>query len=443
MRHQRWFGLGLILFMPGLSRADALERLQLSKLSATHETVKGMRAKREPVELSNGYVDYRAVLHVHSHLSHDSRGTVEQILAAAKQVGVRIVMFSEHPAEHYDYFTDGHRGMKDGVLFVPGAEIGGFLAYPKRSLQGEKTRGPQEFADLVRRDDGLIFLSHLEERMDRDIAGLTGTEIYNTHADVKDEKNFLAVFRNPPTLFGILPAMKQYPQEAFSALQDYPADYLKRWDELGHKSRLTGIAANDAHQNQAVVVRLTDEGTVRLEDALGKKIVDLEATKPEFLKSLVADKKPGDVVFEQYLDRYEHSFRHVSTHLLMNELSREQVWDSLKAGRAYVAFDWMADPAGFAFVAQRGEARWTMGSELTGAAGLRLRAAAPLSARFKLLRDGAVIEERDTHSLDVTLDQPGNYRVEVWLKIADELRPWILSNPIYVRQALQNGLGVK
>lgn len=415
--------------------ADALERLQLDKLKATHEGVAALRADRRPVRQLSGYEDYRALLHVHSHWSHDSRGTIDDILAAAKATGTRVIMFTEHPADHYDYFTDGHSGLRDGVLLIPGAETGGFLTYPTRSLKGEKTKGSQEFADLVRRDDGLIFLSHLEERMDWDITGLTGVEIYNTHADFKDEKNFQALLRNPLALFGILPAFRQYPQEAFAALQDYPADYLKRWDALCQKSPHTGVAANDSHQNTGVVFRLLEFGKVQFEDALGKKFAELDPAKVDFLKDTVADKKPGDVVFAQHLDRYEYSFGYVSTHLLMKELTREAVWDALKAGRAYVAFDWMADPTGFAFVAARGETSWPMGSEVSGASGVRLRAEAPLAGTIKLVRNGVIAEQFESRTMDVAIKEPGNYRVEVWLKIADELRPWILSNPIYVRES--------
>ena len=35
---------------------------------------------------------------------------------------------------------------------------------------------------------GLVFLSHVEERMDWEIKGMTGTEIYNTHADFSEEE---------------------------------------------------------------------------------------------------------------------------------------------------------------------------------------------------------------------------------------------------------------
>jgi PHP domain len=435
MKGSRCLLAGLIvLAFAHTAAADAVERISLERLRATHAKVLALAKDRRPVTLASGYQDYRALLHVHSAFSHDSRGTIDEIRAAAKAAGVRAILFSEHPADHYDYFADGHRGEKDGLLLIPGAETGGFLAYPRRSLRAERTSTPQEFADLVRRDDGLIFLSHLEERMNWDIAGLTGSEIYNTHADVKDELRFLTLLRTPLGLLQLTPAVKQYPQETFAALQDYPAAYLKRFDELCQKSRLTGVAANDSHHNQGFRGRLTDEGKIQLEDALGKKLLSLDPAKLTPLKSLVEGHQAGDVVFELDLDPYERSFRHVSTHLLMHELTEKSVWEALKAGRAYVAFDWMADPTGFVFRADRGDATFPMGGEVPGASGVRLRAMAPLPGTIKLIRDGREVSRSEGDALDTMVNEPGNYRVEFWLTLAGESRPWILSNPIYVRK---------
>src|SRR5260370_6925451 len=77
---------------------------------------------------------------------------------------------------------------------------------------------PQEFADLVHGRNGLIFLSHLEERMDWEIRNLTGTEIYNTHADFKDEKNLQKAMQNPLWIFQAGDLFLKDPQESFSAL---------------------------------------------------------------------------------------------------------------------------------------------------------------------------------------------------------------------------------
>src|SRR5262249_41316631 len=126
-----------IFLAAGLSSsllADALERMAPEKLRATHERVEAFKTQLHKVSLESGFDDVRTLLHVHSAFSHDSRGTIDEIVAAAKKVGVRVIMFTEHPANHYDYVNDGHRGMKDGVLLIPGAETGGFLAYPKRSI---------------------------------------------------------------------------------------------------------------------------------------------------------------------------------------------------------------------------------------------------------------------------------------------------------------------
>ena len=147
-------------------RADALARLKLDKLAAVHKAILALRDDWQKLPRSGPYLDYRANVHVHSLLSHDSRGTIEEIVAAAKATGTRVLMFTEHPSERYDYFKDGHQGMKDGVLLIPGAETNGFLVFPKQSLRGLGTGTPQEFCDLVRGRGGLMFLSHLEERMD-------------------------------------------------------------------------------------------------------------------------------------------------------------------------------------------------------------------------------------------------------------------------------------
>jgi hypothetical protein len=413
--------------------ADMIERLRPENLRAVHESIESLKSQRRTVSLSSSYDDVRALLHVHSAFSHDSRGSIEQIVAAAKEAGVRVILFSEHPATTYDYFVDGHRGVRDGVLLIPGAETGGFLAFPRQSIQNRKTDSPQELADLVRSTGGLVFLCHLEERMDWEIARLTGTEIYNTHADFKDEVGFVSLVRSPLALFGLAGKVKQYPQEVVGALLDYPADYLNRYDQLCLQAPHTGVAGNDSHHNQAYRAKILDNGKVQLEDALGEKLARLDPQKFPPLKLLLAGKKPGDTIFELDLDPYVRSFRHVSTHLLLNKVNETEVRQALGAGRAYVAFDWLADPTGFVYRADRGNENWPMGSEVPLDAGLRLRAEAPLNGSFRLIRNGKVTLNDRGQAIEYPVEQPGIYRVEVWLNVAGEDRPWILTNPIYVR----------
>ncbi len=425
--------LTVFLAAGGFARGDALERLKPERLEATHRAVAELRSLRQEVTRPGPYRDFRANLHVHSAFSHDSRGTIAEIVAAAKAVGTRVLLFTEHPSDKYDFFKEGHQGTRDGVLLIPGAETDGFLAYPTHSLRGLTHGTPQEFTDLVRRKGGLVFLCHLEERMDWDIRGMTGSEIYNTHADFKDEKALAKALRNPLYLVKMGELSAKYPQETFSALQDYPADYLRRWDQLCEKAPLTGVAGNDSHQNVGLVIRLVEGNKARFEDALGEKLMELDAAKVPRLKELSAGKKAGDVLFRVVLDPYENSLRHVGTHLLLTELTKPAVWEALEAGRAYVAFDWLADATGFDFAAQSPSHRHEMGSRFPLEKGLKVRAQAPLPVKWKLIRNGKVASETAGRTLEVPVTEPGNYRAEAWLTVAGEDMIWVLSNPVYVR----------
>ena len=362
-------------------------------------------------------------------------GTVDEIVAAARATGTSVLMFSEHPADHYDFFVDGNQGLKDGVLMIPGAEMQGFLAYPKMSLRGVTPTSPQELSDLIRGRDGQIFVSHLEERMDWQIQGVTGVEIYNTHADFKDEKNMISALKNPFRMIQMAELIRTYPQESFAALQNYPSDYLKRWDELSQIAPHTGVSANDAHQNVGFVIRWTAGDKGQLEDALGDKILEMDLAAVPDSEALRKNKQLGDVIFSMYLDRYENSLRHVGTHLLLTDLSEHSVRECLDAGRAFVAFDWIADSTGFDFVANSETMRHEMGSQVTLSPALALKAVAPLPVHWRVICNGDVISESDGNSLNSEVTKPGVYRCEAWLDVAGTRMIWILSNPIYVAGA--------
>lgn len=424
------FVVGLLLV--GEARSEALAKLNAKNLAAVSRAIQALRKDWKEVPRAGPYREHRANLHVHSHWSHDSRGKIEEIVAAAKVAGTSVLMFNEHPADHYDFFKEGHQGVKDGVLLIPGAETAGFLAFPTTSLRGVKPGSPQEFCDLVRGRGGLMFVSHLEERMDWKVRGVTGVEIYNTHADTKDEKKLIAALLNPLWIMQAAELFRKYPQESYSALQDYPADYLKRWDELCQSAPHVGVSANDAHQNIGLLIRWSDEETVRVEDALGKLLLQPPVESLPNSEELRKGKRVGDVLYQLQLDPYEVALRHVGTHLLLTEHSEKAVREALESGRAFVAFDWLADATGFDFAAVAGTKRHEMGSQLPLADGLMLRGEAPLPVHWRLLRNGKVVEESTGRTLSYSVAEAGNYRAEAWLDIAGDRMIWVLSNPIYV-----------
>jgi hypothetical protein len=415
-----------------------LERLQTQRLRATHEAVERLAGQRRAVPNASGFRDIRAVLHVHSSLSHDSSSKLEEILPAAKAAGVHAILFTEHPGPRFDYFSDGHQGLRDGILLVPGAETEGLLLFPTHSMAGEMPSGDQQaraqaLVDRATRGGGLAFLSHLEARMNWKLEHLTGSEIYNTHGDLKQDGRFID-FASPLALGLLISGLEHYPQETLAAFQNYPAHYLRRYDELCQSGRLTGVAACDAHHNQVYRVVVNAKGGYDVVDFRGARMLSLPALAAAMLRATAERPAAGTVVWKADLDPYERTLRHVTTHLLVEELSRPAVWQALREGRAYVGFDWMADPTGFVFQAETTSQQRPLGSDLTLSEGLVLRAAAPLPCRLKLIRNGHEVEHHEGDQASWPLREPGIYRVEAWLGLAGELRPWILTNPIYVRK---------
>ncbi len=420
------------------SSMDALDRLNENYLSKLRAATERLAEQRQVLATPGPLKHVRANLHVHSEYSHDSRGKIDEIVAAAKAVGTQVLMFTEHPSAEIDFYTEGHSGMHDGVLLIPGAEMKGLLVYPTLSLRPFEQAEAAEIAQLVGTRGGHTFLSHLEERMDWNIPGLTGVEIYNTHADFKKQLRLVEAMRNPLWFVKTSSLVKRFPQEVFGSLQSYPDDYLRRWDELCQQTPHTGVAANDAHQNVGIRLILGAGNEVLVTDALGEELVTVSRLLVKPFVDIPPEAVEGSELFTLLLDPYENSLRHVGTHLLVDELTRESVWEALSAGRAFVAFDWLADSSGFdVAVLQASQAaasalRWELGSQLRWSSDLKIAAQAPLPAHWKLFRDGRCILEAEGDALSAEIEASGVYRVELWLEVDGELRVWILTNPFYI-----------
>src|SRR5438876_1904658 len=68
------------------------------------------------------------------------------------------------------------------------------------------------------------------------------------------------IFRD--TLAELKENLRLYPDEVLAAQVNYPQEYLEKWDAETQTRRLTGVAANDCHHNQILVVKMVDETTV-------------------------------------------------------------------------------------------------------------------------------------------------------------------------------------
>jgi hypothetical protein len=230
-----------------------LERLDLDRLAAVHADVEKLQAQRVEIPPRAGLTDYRCILHAHAEDSSHTGGTLPEMLADAKKAGVHAILLSDHYRPPTDFIDGRWRGLKDGVLFIPGSEVNGFLVYPMKSILNRMELKGTDFVNTVTAGEGLIFLSHIEERKDHSMEGLTGLEIYNRHWDAKRDKLALlalaARLTDRKQLADLEKAVKLYPDEVFAFQCDYPTVYLDKWDTEAKRRRLTGVAANDCHHN--------------------------------------------------------------------------------------------------------------------------------------------------------------------------------------------------
>ncbi|MBU6398821.1 MAG: alpha/beta fold hydrolase [Verrucomicrobia bacterium] len=376
-------GLGLSLARgaePATNRPSSLQRLQPEHLMAAHAARLRFAAQRQTLPNLGVFEDFRAVMHVHAEDAEHTKGTRPEVLAAAKKTGVRIVLFTDHNGPKAETW----RGLRDGVLFIAGAEFGGegLLKFPEFRADGRP-----------RSEGELRFLSHIEERYDAPTTNLVGMEISNRHTDAKlDQGPYLKLMTasaNADLWRKLVDGFQSYPDEFFAASEDYHARIFEKWDRENQQHPLTGIAANDAHQNQIF------KGTT--------------------------------------FDPYAVSFRNLSTHILARELTEPAVREALRAGHAYVAHDWLCDPTGFAFRAVNNLGVFTMGDPVPWLGPTRVAGLTPLAAHLKLIHRGALVAETMGTNLTFVATNPGPYRLEAWLPVDGEERAWIFSNPIYLQ----------
>ena len=428
---------------PGRSYST-IERLNPERLAAVKQDRMQYQQSRRSLAGLPGYRDYRAILHAHAEDAAHTGGTRPELLADAKKSGVNIIMLTDHVRPPRDFIKDSWRGIREGVLFIPGAESEGFLAYPQRSIidayLNKSFKDWKQYLSLVKQDGGTIFLSHVEERLDWDTTGMDGLEIYNLHTDVMDESEFMLWLRgsltDPDRLRLIEKLIAEYPQEVFGSLQDYLAPIVAKWDTDLQSRKLTGVSANDCHHNQVFTVKAVDSQTIEI-GIIGdppRKVTTAQVPK---IAPMLTGKKPGEIIAKLDFDPYERSLSHVSTHVMLRSLDEPSVRQALNHGRAYVAHDWLCDPTGFSFTAQmngksNGKMIGTMGDQVKSGNGLTLRIEAPVAGMVKLIHNGRVIAEKLTDKLEHQVTSPGVYRVEIWLQIDGEQRPWIYANPIRV-----------
>jgi hypothetical protein len=353
------------------------------------------------------YADYKGMMHIHSSLGGHSAGALPDVVEAAARNHLSFVVMTEHTSSVMDTSAMTLRGVHAGVLFVNGNEVSTashdrlLLVPGSNDAAAANTVGPQEALTRQRSQGGLSFLAYPREFKSWEVVDYDGMEVYNLYTNTKEINYFV-------TFFDWLWSYRGYPDLMFARFYERPGEELKKWDELtaAENRKVVAVAGTDAHANVGL----------QLGDRTGKSIIGV------------------------HLDPYERTFGVVRNHVLIERekpFDQETLLAALRDGHCYIAFDIFGDSSGFAFTAENGRGRKIMGDEVELLDGVRLIVTTPVNSRILLIKDGRVVRDEDgAAKKEFPVTERGVYRTEVYLTQLGPIvqdKPWIISNPIYVR----------
>lgn len=351
--------------------------------------------------------EYTINLHMHTPFS-DGHGTHKEIAQAALKAGIDVAIVTDHNV--WVKGVEGYHHDKDKqVLLLIGEEVHDQARDPQKNhlLVFNTNRelaplasNPQNLIDAVNKAGGLSFIAHPIDPpapavgegdlswVDWNVHGYTGIELWNAFSEFK------------VLLKTKLHAL--YYAYNFDHVGHGPLlEALKKWDDLLKSGkRVVAVGGSDAH-------------------------------------ALPASLGP----LHRILFPYEDHFRAVNTHIITPtpmtgnlEEDKALIYDALKNGHAFVAYDLPASTKGFRFTAQGENEKVIMGDEISGKSGVTLQIHLPIPTECRLIKDGEVIKSWDSReNITHITTERGVYRVEVYIHYLGKKRGWIFSNPIYIR----------
>lgn len=351
---------------------------------------------------SDNHFEYVGNLHIHSRYS-DGAGSVPEIAHSAKQAGLDFIILNDH-----EHMTDSlhieEEGIFEGVRVLKGLEIGRryhhYLAYGLPEMVRGDGLAPQEVIDIVNRKGGIGFLAHPFEKgmpfreksiaytwNDLSVTRYAGICIWNFSSRWKE--------RVKGPLHGIFFLL-------FKAwtLKGPSRKTLSFWDRQCQQRRVVAIGGSDAHG---------------------------------------AGFRWGRFQFVPL--PYDYTLNSINVHLILSiplskdfSEARDQIVGALKEGHLFMAHDNLRPGAGFHFFYKDEKgSRLMMGEEAPFRRGTLL-VESPARADIRLMKNGVLLKQWTGMRASCPAQEKGVYRVEVYRRVPFfGLRPWIFSNPIYLR----------
>ena len=336
--------------------------------------------------------DYKGVLHAHSYWSHDSRGVIEEILPAAKKAKLDFIFLSDHAHSHLDSFPRAYHGIYDKIIIEAGTEKSGLMVSPMKDTILNWKQPKDSLIKQVVNDGGLVLYVHTEEKHDWANPDYQAMEIYNIHTDFKEEENeggTAALITN------FIINGKQYRHWALREIFDEQKEILARWDSINQFKKVVGMAAVDAHNNQNIRARYTDDGMV---EWVGPNADQISLVEPGWKeKLLLSDSNEIGWAFKFEIDTYFTSFNYVNTHVFSDSFNNKNIKENLVKGHVFIAFESLANAKGFQYFSTDADNNINaiLGDSIASNSVAKIRAVSPFPVQFKLVKDGEIIDTKN------------------------------------------------
>jgi len=345
-------------------------------------------AQYSPAPKSISAGQFRGAYHVHSTAS-DGKGTPEQIAKAAREAGIQFVVLTDHNVESIP-----PPRIEAGVLLIFGVEVssaaGHVVALGSRALTStERSSNP---IHLVHRIGGHTVVAHPIQR------------------------------KRPWTDW-------EAAREA-DGLELYSADSMLR-SSLAHPlgQMLPALGAYLVNRRHGLMLLVQDQPEAR------QKLIGLSSEGPKVaLCALDAHGWPAYQTEFELLSMYLPAHPEWSNGWPADpkQAAREVISD-LVSGRAYCGFNALGDPSDFRIDGLEGNRRQSVvGTQLR----INLPPHAPAGTVLRIWGPGQL----GSDGRSVLLTGAGPMEIEVWSPgpgrlLGTELKPWIVTSPIWVRPA--------
>lgn len=335
---------------------------------------------------------YTGIIHVHTIFSKDSLLKPLDLLPYLKKFKIDYMIITDHNTIE----GKNYEGFHDSILYLVGEEItpkegNHLLAFNIESLV-KPQKNIQDVIDEINNQQGLSFIEHpfIEKNelikkninmkwIDWSVKDFSGISIFNYTCDGGERLNLFKYF-----IFYFFPGLDK----------DRP-NYktIKKWDELNKIRKTIGIGTLDAH-------------------FLYFKFLNFNI---------------------EYFP-FKYFFNSIRSNIISSKpLNKDTVYDEIKKGHLYVIHNYLGNGEGFNFYIKRDKEMFLMGDELKLKGNETLYIKLPTKSLIKLIYNGDCIYQKVCKEVVYNQLKSGFYRVEIYKFHMLNYKPWIFSNPIYIK----------